>query len=50
MVWGSDWPYTKEKEKPNGAILLDLLVKGCCDENDAKRVLLHNPAELYGFE
>ena len=51
VVWGSDWPHPTEKpdNKPDDALLLDLLAKSVPDEAARKRVLVDNPAELYGF-
>jgi predicted TIM-barrel fold metal-dependent hydrolase len=51
MVWGSDWPHPTEKadEKPNDATLVDLLFEWAPDEATRRRILVENPAELYGF-
>jgi D-galactarolactone isomerase len=50
VVWGSDWPHpTAKGDKPNDAILLDLLAEWVPDEAARHRVLVSNPAELYGF-
>ncbi len=50
VVWGSDWPHpTAKGEKPDDAILLDLLDEWVPDEADRFKVLVSNPAELYGF-
>jgi predicted TIM-barrel fold metal-dependent hydrolase len=51
MVWGSDWPHPTEKldNKPNDALLFDLLGTCVPDEATRKRVLVDNPAELYDF-
>jgi D-galactarolactone isomerase len=51
MVWGSDWPHPTEKAdgKPNDATLLDLLAEWAPDEATRRRILVENPAELYGF-
>jgi D-galactarolactone isomerase len=49
MVWASDWPHPTEKEKPNDAILLDLLAEWAPDEATRNRILVQNPAALYGF-
>jgi predicted TIM-barrel fold metal-dependent hydrolase len=50
MVWGSDWPHPSEKErKPDDAHLLDLFAVWAGGEAVFKRVLVDNPAELYGF-
>jgi len=51
MIWGSDWPHPTEKldSKPDDAVLFDLLTVWVPDEAARKRVLVDNPAELYGF-
>jgi predicted TIM-barrel fold metal-dependent hydrolase len=51
MVWGSDWPHPTEKadDKPNDATLVDLLTEWAPDEATRNRILVSNPAELYGF-
>jgi D-galactarolactone isomerase len=50
MVWGSDWPHPTEREhKPNDAVLFDLLSEWAPDEALRKRILVDNPAVLYGF-
>jgi predicted TIM-barrel fold metal-dependent hydrolase len=50
MVWGSDWPHpTMQQEKPDDAVLLDLLTAWVPEETARRRVLIENPATLYGF-
>ena len=50
MVWGSDWPHPTEREhKPNDAVLFDLLTEWAPDEALRKKLLVDNPAALYGF-
>lgn len=49
MVWGSDWPHRGEKHMPDDAGLLDLLAEWAPDEASRRRILVDNPAELYGF-
>ena len=51
MVWGSDWPHptAKDDDKPNDATLVDLLAEWAPDEATRRRILVENPAELYGF-
>ena len=50
MVWGSDWPHPTEREhKPNDAVLFDLLPGWAPDEALRKKILVDNPAVLYGF-
>ena len=50
LVWGSDWPHPTEKEKPNDAILLDLLAECVPDEAMRNRILVDNAAKLYSFQ
>ena len=49
MLWASDWPHATERRKPDDAALLDLLPAWCPAPGLADRVLVANPAELYGF-
>ena len=51
MVWGSDWPHPTEAvtHKPDDAILFDLLGTWVPDEATRTRILVDNPARLYGF-
>src|SRR3984893_18683117 len=39
MVWGSDWPHPTEKDKPDDAILFDLLSQWVPDEGTRNRIL-----------
>jgi predicted TIM-barrel fold metal-dependent hydrolase len=50
VVWGSDWPHRGEKHVPDDAVLIDLLTTWAPDEATRKRILVDNPAALYGFE
>lgn len=50
MVWGSDWPHPSEaNEKPDDARLFDLFAGWSGSDAAFKRILVDNPAELYGF-
>lgn len=51
MVWGSDWPHPTKKanEKPNDAALLNLLQNWAPEASLREKILVHNPAKLYGF-
>src|SRR3954452_5060731 len=49
MVWGSDWPHRGDKKMPDDAVLFDLLATWASDEATRKRILVDNPATLYGF-
>ena len=48
MLWGSDWPHVTESEKPDDAVLFDLLSDWAPGATLAD-VLVHNPARLYRF-
>jgi predicted TIM-barrel fold metal-dependent hydrolase len=52
MVWSSDWPHPTERadSKPDDAILLDLLPDWAPNEAIRNRILVDNPAALYGFD
>ncbi len=50
MVWATDWPHTTlTKRMPNDGDLVDLLPVWIPDEQVRNRVLVDNPARLYGF-
>jgi predicted TIM-barrel fold metal-dependent hydrolase len=50
IVWASDWPHVFVKgQMPNTTDLMDLLADWIPDEATRRRVLVDNPAELYGF-
>ena len=50
MVWGSDWPHPTERhEKPDDALLFDLIADWAPDESLRRRLLVDNPAILYDF-
>ena len=50
MVWGSNWPHPNEANKPDDAMLFDLMSRWAPDEPTRNRILVQNAAELYGFE
>lgn len=50
LVWGTDWPHPRvEVEMPNDGHLLDLVQDWTPDPEIRRRILVTNPAELYGF-
>ncbi len=49
LVWGSNWPHPNEEKKPDDALLFDLMAKWAPDETTRHRILVENPAALYGF-
>ena len=49
MVWASDWPHPTEKDKPDDAVLFDLLAQWAPEEAMRTHILVQNPATLYCF-
>lgn len=50
LVWGTDWPHAmKKKRMANDGELADLLDRWAPDAKTCARILVDNPAELYGF-
>jgi predicted TIM-barrel fold metal-dependent hydrolase len=49
-VWGSDWPHpVSVRQPPNEGALMDLLFRLVPDPQTRHRVLVDNPAQLFGF-
>lgn len=49
-VWGSDWPHPiSKKPPPNDAELLELFYRYAPDAAMRKKILVDNPAQLFGF-
>jgi 2-pyrone-4,6-dicarboxylate lactonase len=50
VLWGTDWPHVMHKGAiPNDADMTDLLLAWVPDAAQRERVLVSNPARLYGF-
>ena len=50
MIWGTDWPHVmKKKPMANDGDMTDLLDQWMPDAATKKRILVDNPAALYGF-
>lgn len=51
MLWASNWPHPGEPAdaKPDEAMLLDTLLDWAPDDATRRRILVDNPAQLYGF-
>lgn len=50
-IWGTDWPHLKYRRKmPNDAELLEHLYRAIPDLALRHRILVDNPARLFGFE
>ena len=48
-LWASNWPHTNVREVPSTAALLDLLLEWSPDDAARRKVLVTNPAIVYGF-
>jgi predicted TIM-barrel fold metal-dependent hydrolase len=50
LIWGTDWPHPAlAGPAPDAADLLDALWDWCRDEALYRKILVDNPARLYGF-
>ncbi|SMF76047.1 D-galactarolactone isomerase [Tistlia consotensis] len=51
LLWGSNWPHVgvPRERYPDDAELLDVLLDWAPDEALRRRILVDNPARLYGF-
>ncbi len=48
-IWGTDWPHPNVKTMPNDGDLVDLLPMMIPDPGLQRKVLVDNPARLFGF-
>jgi D-galactarolactone isomerase len=48
-VWASNWPHPGQNPPPSNRALLDLLQEWTANEATRRRILVDNPALLYGF-
>ncbi len=49
MLWGSDWPHVSIPRMPNTGLLLAQLAKWAPQASQRNKILVDNPATLYGF-
>jgi D-galactarolactone isomerase len=49
VVWGSNWPHPNETNKPDDALVFDLMSQWAPDDATRRRILVGNPEALYGF-
>jgi D-galactarolactone isomerase len=50
MLWASNWPHpTPNGPRPDEAVLLDVLLDWVPDEGVRQKVLVDNPARVYGY-
>lgn len=47
MLWATNWPHPSVQQKPDDAMLLDVLGDWIGDEATIRRILVDNPAKLY---
>jgi predicted TIM-barrel fold metal-dependent hydrolase len=50
VLWGSDWPYVRMEPAPDAGAMLDLFLGWLGDASLARRILVDNPAALFGFD
>lgn len=51
IVWGSDWPHpVSVKQPPNEGDLLDFVYRCAPDAAERQRILVDNPAKLFGYD
>jgi predicted TIM-barrel fold metal-dependent hydrolase len=51
LVWGGDWPHPRvEGEMPDAGRLFELFQQWTPDPTARERILVANPAKLYGFQ
>lgn len=50
ILWGSNWPHPTASKKPSDANLLDVACDWAGDAATIEKMLVANPARLFGFE
>ena len=53
VLWGTNWPHGNIFEHghtPNDGLLLDLMLDFAPDESTRNKILVDNPARLFGFD
>jgi len=53
VLWGTNWPHSNMfsyGRTPNDGLLVDLMLDFAPDESIRKRILVDNPARLFGFD
>jgi predicted TIM-barrel fold metal-dependent hydrolase len=48
-VWGTDWPHSQMNPAPEAGVLLDQFFEWIPDAGVRQKMLVDNPARLYGF-
>lgn len=50
VVWGTDWPHPNVARMPNDGDLVDFIPRFAPESELQQRILIENPARLFGFE
>jgi 2-pyrone-4,6-dicarboxylate lactonase len=51
VVWATDWPHpVSTSQPPSEADLIELLYRATRDDAERRRILVDNPARLFGFD
>jgi predicted TIM-barrel fold metal-dependent hydrolase len=48
-IWGTDWPHPNVRIMPNDGDLVDIIPEMMPDSDMQRRILVDNPACLFGF-
>ncbi|MBK5206903.1 MAG: amidohydrolase family protein [Polaromonas sp.] len=48
-LWASNWPHPNQNPQPSSTTMLDLLLEWADDAATRRKILVNNPARLYGF-
>jgi D-galactarolactone isomerase len=48
-VWASNWPHPNQNPVPSSVLMLDLLLEWTDGDATRRKILVDNPAALYGF-
>ncbi len=48
-LWASNWPHPNQNPQPSSAAMLDLLLEWADNDATRHKILVDNPARLYGF-
>jgi len=50
LIWGSDYPHLSFADKVGSVQLFNLLADWAPDKESRRKILVDNPASLFGFE
>jgi predicted TIM-barrel fold metal-dependent hydrolase len=49
LIWGSDYPHLSFADRVGGSVLFNLLGQWAPDDATRRKILVDNPANLFGF-